>query len=434
MLYLFQVSIIFSILYAIYSLLFSRLTFHNTNRIVLLVLMPLSLAIPFSEVLTPSMTNSFVEIPLFEAINTESFSVSETQLEIIKNTSINYKLLLSIIYSIGCFICLIKFYLTNRKLFLLKRHSKNIKTKEVTLVFADVPNIFSYFHWVFIPKKEQDHYNNLIIEHEKTHVRLKHSVDLIIVACYIIFFWFNPFVYLFRKTLKAIHEYQADQGVLTTNVKTSQYLQLLANSLSLKKTTNLHSYFNHPIIKKRIKMMTQHSSKSALKLSYILLLPICFVLMSAFTTTSIQPLETIQTANTVTIPPSFIFPIKNGSKKDISSFFGKTRKLPKNVTKEKHGGIDIRANVGTPILAAADGTIIKSSMEGNWGNLIIIKHKNGFETWYAHLRNFNTLKSKQVKKGDVIGYVGVTGKTSGPHLHFEVKHNNKRVNPLKYLE
>ncbi len=434
MLYLLQVSIIFSILYSFYSLLFSQLTFHSTNRMVLLVLMPLSLAIPFSEALMPSIPTPFIEVPLFEVINNGAFNITETHSETTENIAINYTLLFSIVYSIGCFICLVRFYLTNRKLFLLKKYSKCIKTEGITLVFADVSNTFSYFHWIFIPKKEQGQYNNLIIEHEKTHVTLKHSIDLILVACYIVFFWFNPLVYLYRKTLKSIHEYQADQGVLSTNVNTSQYLQLLANSLDLKSTTNLHSYFNHPILKKRIKMMTQHSSKSSLKLSYILLLPICFVLMSAFTTAPTQPLGIIQIANTAATPPSFIYPVKNASKKDITSFFGKTRELPKNISKENHGGIDIRATIGTPVLAAADGTIIKSAMEGNWGNLIIIKHDNGFETWYAHLKNFNLLESKLVKKGDVIGYVGMTGNTTGPHLHFEVKQNNKRVNPLDYIE
>ena len=73
-------------------------------------------------------------------------------------------------------------------------------------------------------------------------------------------------------------------------------------------------------------------------------------------------------------------------------------------------------------------------MEGDWGNLIVITHPNSYETWYAHLNGFKVIENQEVKKGDIIGYVGTTGRSSGPHLHYEVKHNGQQVNPLDYIE
>jgi len=436
MYYLFQVSVVFSVLYILYILVFSKLTFHKTNRALLLLLIPISFVIPLSNIFFPAITETVIEVPLFEIINTQQFNAIKLHKDNAITSSINFSFIIITVYVIGCIICLTKFYLTNKKIIALQKQSTTIKKENHSIIIADTPIIFSYFNWIFIPKHKANDYDKLIIEHEKTHIKLKHSVDLIVVACYILIFWFNPFVYFYRKTLKSVHEYQADKGVLKTNVKTSYYLQLLANSININNTNNLYSYFDYPEIKKRIEMITQQNSKSVFKLNYIILFPICFILMSAFTKPNIKPVEIIQTVtkSAKNTPPLFVFPIKNATKKDISSFYGKTRHLIKNKKREKHGGIDIRANLGTPIYAAADGTIVKAAMEGNWGNLIIIKHSDGFETWYAHLKDFTGLENKKVKKGDLIGHVGVTGASSGPHLHFEIKQNNKRLNPLNYLK
>ena len=99
-----------------------------------------------------------------------------------------------------------------------------------------------------------------------------------------------------------------------------------------------------------------------------------------------------------------------------------------------HGGIDIRSNLGNPIIATADGFIKKASLEGDWGNLIIIKHTDGYETWYAHLDKFNIKKDQKVKKGTIIGFVGKTGLTKKPHLHYEIRQNGKRLNPLHFIK
>ncbi|WP_446718044.1 peptidoglycan DD-metalloendopeptidase family protein [Crocosphaera sp. Alani8] len=88
-----------------------------------------------------------------------------------------------------------------------------------------------------------------------------------------------------------------------------------------------------------------------------------------------------------------------------------------------HGGMDILAEVGTPVLAADSGTVVYVGQEGNYGFLVIVDHGNGIQTRYGHLSRFNTRLSESVQVGDILGYVGVTGNPDllNPHLHFEVR-------------
>jgi murein DD-endopeptidase MepM/ murein hydrolase activator NlpD len=98
-----------------------------------------------------------------------------------------------------------------------------------------------------------------------------------------------------------------------------------------------------------------------------------------------------------------------------------------------HEGIDIAAGYGTPIVAAASGTVIAAGWEGGYGNLIVIDHGNGLATAYAHQSSFAVGYGAHVSQGQTVGYVGCTGHCYGPHLHFEVRVNGAAVDPLGYL-
>jgi murein DD-endopeptidase MepM/ murein hydrolase activator NlpD len=98
-----------------------------------------------------------------------------------------------------------------------------------------------------------------------------------------------------------------------------------------------------------------------------------------------------------------------------------------------HPGIDIGAGTGTPIKAAATGRVIVAGFSGGYGNLTVIDHGNGIATAYAHQSSLAASASQQVGQGQIIGYVGSTGFSTGPHLHFEVRVNGSPVDPLGYL-
>jgi murein DD-endopeptidase MepM/ murein hydrolase activator NlpD len=100
---------------------------------------------------------------------------------------------------------------------------------------------------------------------------------------------------------------------------------------------------------------------------------------------------------------------------------------------ETHLGIDITATKGTPVHATADGVVIVASWQSEYGNMVVLKHPNGFTTRYAHLSKFKVKQGDIVKREDVIGLVGATGRATAPHLHYEVRLNDHAVNPKSYL-
>ena len=114
----------------------------------------------------------------------------------------------------------------------------------------------------------------------------------------------------------------------------------------------------------------------------------------------------------------------------LSSGFG-LRKHPILGYNIKHRGVDFAAPKGTPIYAAGDGIIEKKGWNGAYGKYIRIRHANNFKTAYAHLSKFNKTPGGRVKQRQIIGYVGSTGRSTGPHLHFEILKNNIRINPQK---
>lgn len=99
-----------------------------------------------------------------------------------------------------------------------------------------------------------------------------------------------------------------------------------------------------------------------------------------------------------------------------------------------HAGIDISGQVGDPIYAAAAGKVISAESNRSRGKYIIIQHPNGLQSWYMHLSEMNVSEGDTVKKGQTIAKLGNTGRSTGPHLHFEIMKGNKKVNPLPYLQ
>jgi murein DD-endopeptidase MepM/ murein hydrolase activator NlpD len=98
-----------------------------------------------------------------------------------------------------------------------------------------------------------------------------------------------------------------------------------------------------------------------------------------------------------------------------------------------HNAVDISSAVGQPVRAPADGIVVKADWANGYGNVIYLSHGYGYSTRYGHLSSFAVKPGQRVKRGDVIGYVGSTGRSTGPHLHYEVRLNNNAVNPLEYI-
>lgn len=116
----------------------------------------------------------------------------------------------------------------------------------------------------------------------------------------------------------------------------------------------------------------------------------------------------------------------------ISSPFG-GRSDPFSSEGAIHSGVDLEAHSGTPVRATADGIVSFAEWSGQYGKLVIVDHGNGMQTYYAHLSQFEVITGQEIRRGDVVGKSGGTGRATGPHLHYEVRMRGTPVNPYPYL-
>ena len=126
-----------------------------------------------------------------------------------------------------------------------------------------------------------------------------------------------------------------------------------------------------------------------------------------------------------------IQPVANKDLKKTASGYG-LRIDPIYKTTKFHEGMDFSANIGTPIYATGNGTVTKAGWQSGYGKIVKINHGYGYETWYAHMNDIDVRVGQKVVRGEVIGKVGNTGKSTGPHLHYEVHVKGRVVNPVNY--
>lgn len=116
----------------------------------------------------------------------------------------------------------------------------------------------------------------------------------------------------------------------------------------------------------------------------------------------------------------------------ISSSFG-GRMSPFGAGRQFHKGLDISSRPGTPVVAPGEGTVIMAAHDGAYGNSVEIDHGGGIVTKFAHLQRLAAKPGQWIRKGEVLGFVGMTGRATGPHLHYEVRLNSVPVNPMRYI-
>ena len=249
--YLLKTSGVFGALYLVYFFLLSKITFHNVNRVFLLAMLPLSLIIPHIDVeFISKVPLSNIEIPLF--FNDFGYIGGDGLVtDVVNDSGWNIGHIWILLYSLGVFISLMKLVLNVLKLLRIKHQSTTYVDGDFTIIHANVPLVFSFFKWIFVPLNNKDNIDTSIIEHEKFHGKAGHTFDLIATELFISLLWFNPFTYFFRQDLKSVHEFQVDSRLLQHEIKKSDYLQLILNNLdSTRNTVSLYNYFGAITIKK----------------------------------------------------------------------------------------------------------------------------------------------------------------------------------------
>jgi TonB family protein len=280
-LYLLQSGISLTLLYGVYWIFLRKDTFFLVNRTFLVASVMFSLLFPLLQLkwIFPAEVTSTYYVVL------DAVTVNATKIETTFAKNLTAMQVLLVVYLTGIAIFTIRFIFQLMQLAFLVYKNGISKHEGLRIVFIDSNySPFSFFNLIFINRKEINQQNiKEIITHEQVHIRQNHSADLILLEIMTIVQWFNPFVWFYRTSLKSVHEFLADQGVLLKGYNPVNYQNLLIGQYMGIQVNDLTNNFNHSLLKKRITMMTKSKSNYFAKLKVLLVTPVAFFLVVAFT-------------------------------------------------------------------------------------------------------------------------------------------------------
>jgi len=264
-----KVAVLIIVFYMFYRLMLSRETFHRVNRVVLLLTAVASFVLPLC-VITLHKTVRMEAVP--------TVSVGDLQMEVAADAGPEWwQMLLPLIFIIGVVATLAHTLTSILKVWLLIRRSEQHLQPDGTIVCvtgnAEV-SPFSWMHYIVMNRSDYEEHNAAILAHERGHIRLRHSWDLLLVDLLTALQWFNPAMWMLRQDLRAIHEYEADGEVLSQGINARQYQYLLISKASGIGGYSIANGISHSTLKNRITMMLHKKSERRSLLKLLALIPI----------------------------------------------------------------------------------------------------------------------------------------------------------------
>ena len=261
-------------LYSFYKLFLERESMYKINRFYLLFSLVFSLIAPLYKIdlpITANETNISPELLAFLMQNPELLQQQE---------GVNFGDILNLIYIIIGAVFLIRFIYNLYELMFKIKTEEKIKDQEITYILdLDSNQPYSFWKYIFIPKKQLENLHQNLIDHEKAHCIQKHSFDILLIEVFQILFWFNPFIYYYKKSIKLNHEFLADEYVLKRNSDLKTYQHQILDCIATQNPSMMASNFNFILTKKRLLMMTKNTSKRKVKILSFASLPF---ILSAF--------------------------------------------------------------------------------------------------------------------------------------------------------
>ena len=283
--YFFEVSICWLLLYLCYIFFLSSTTFFNTNRWYLIASLLVGLVLPLAELPAPTEEVAMFQANYLVPITIGVETVEQQVVQIQAQQEFDYLgLSFYIIYTIGFLLALIRLLKGLFEIWRIYKAATIYKKESYYLVSTNQAHLpFSFFNYLFwskdMPSSLVD--DRKILEHELAHIRGKHSLDVLLLECFLVVFWWNPLVYFYRRSIRITHEFLADKAALQYSNK-KQYGQLLLRQFQSGLCFALANNFIHSQLKKRIKMITKTKSGQLVRLNYLLVVPVLFGLLLLF--------------------------------------------------------------------------------------------------------------------------------------------------------
>ncbi|MBR1879207.1 MAG: TonB family protein [Prevotella sp.] len=270
-----KVAVLIAVFYMFYRLMLSRETFHRVNRVVLLLTAVASFVLPLC-VITMHKTVTLEATPMV--------TVGDIQVETVAEApSAPWQLPLSVLFIIGMVLTLCHTLSSVLKVWLLIRKSERHPQPDGTILCvignAEV-SPFSWMHYIVMNRSDYEEHNAAILAHERGHIRLRHSWDLLLVDLLTALQWFNPAMWMLRQDLRAIHEYEADGAVLSQGINARQYQYLLITKAVSIGGYSIANGISHSTLKNRITMMLHKKSPRSSFMKLLALIPIVGVALA----------------------------------------------------------------------------------------------------------------------------------------------------------
>ena len=419
--YLLKTSLYLAAVYIQYALILRRTTFFTVNRIYLVFGLLSSFLLPLCSLPTSVTSSLPVSTLLFEP----GAGIATPSVEVPVATQFvpDWQTFALIAYLAGIAIRTGMLARGLRQIIALHRAGTEQMVHGIRCITTHTQAPFTFFNRVYLPAGTLA---PEIVDHETAHVSQQHWIDLLMVEVSALLLWFHPLMPLYRRAVKQQHEYLADRFVIDHGTSIASYLHALRHQIEHTISLSLTSEFYFQSIQKRIHMLTTRRTSAAMILAYTMAIPALAFMLMAFSPRPIPPSFQITDAAIVLTSP-----IKQPYQ--MESGFGE-RMHPVLHARRMHTGIDLIASEGTPVLAAQSGVVVKAQYADAWGNLIVIRHDDIYQTSYSHLKSMNVKQGDKVLQGQEIGLVGNTGLSSKFHLHFELHERNKAVDPVGYWE
>jgi len=351
--YLIQTAICLASLYLIYWLFFRKDTFFTANRFYLVGSIILSFILPMFEI--PVFYNN-TDVVYVVALETITVTAAKIESGMAQNYTLYQTAL--IVYLTGASIFLLRFVFQLLQLAFLIRKFGVTKMDDLSIIkIKSKYSPFSFFNFIFLNEENlKDENLKNIIDHERIHIKQKHSLDLIILEILTIVQWFNPFIWLYKASLKGIHEYLADEGLLAGGMNKRNYQNLLLTHTVGLQINDLANNFNQSLIKKRFIMMTKTQTKKLAQLKFLLVLPVASILIICFAFSANKEVFSSDSSESSALTETELSSqTTKDAKKDETPIFQVVEKMPLFPGGEKAFQKYLNANIKYPEAARKEG-------------------------------------------------------------------------------